>query len=768
MTELKEKIVLTMFCGCFAVVAGAVPPAYSNPLEVSVESGVTNTLSAWLASEGKSLDGYAELVKKGDGCLKIDSPIAFSGDIHVEDGTLWPMVTGALGNEGGKVEVHDGGRLYYDTRSEEVVSNPDFYGKRFFIEGTGGDGLGAVLCRCRVNGSARLMGSNLTITANAKISSAYGRIDFPGVMELDLSGNTLTLANVLGASGTIICNSGARILNGHIIADKCQLFNQNIANFVGGAENTVTLTNGATMTLYNVSGRVFWTAKFAKGNMSAITAGYNNSADTISKKDINRWDGPIVLDRDVLLSHRDTNSGMVLAGKISGTGGLVRDDDNRRKNFTAFITNPENDFTGKSGFDAITLKLPVNGALPDSCERAEFRGTHLVFQTPESNVTYSLPPAEFVGSGVVSNGFGEWKDSLVKSGDGVLEYNSMIGAELLDVQGGSIRFPYAAPGLHEGAFVDAENGVSTLFNSDYLITNNVATQLNWAYRCGTKDGWKARMLTTYSGYIWNRSGEVQRWTFAACVFEGALVYLDGKKILESYAYNSGDWKGARKVTVEVPRGAHEFAVKMYTTSNVNDDTWGGAYAAPKNEGWEWKGRFGIVFDRQGRDSSNYADYEKIADPGDGSLLTLTKGDTYVAGTLPEFKTMRFAPGTGIDLRGGVYEVPHLAGWPTVSSGSLTVTQDWTLPGDMLLAENAKLTLADGCLTFTEGAKVKIDFSEGRQILGSGSEFVIATATDGIDGMPEVESSFPGFKLKKSQDGKSLLIKYDNSLKVILR
>ena len=764
---MKKKIKFLVLCGNVAV-AAAVSAEYSNPLEIDLQTGVTNTLSGWLSANSKQLGNYAELVKKGDGCLKIDAAFGFAGDIHVENGTVWPMVTGALGDEnGGKVTVHDGGRLYYDTTGSSESINPSFYGKKFFIEGDGGDGLGAVLSRCRADGSTRLLGSNLTLTANAKISTSRGRFDFPSTMELDLGGNTLTIANVLGGSGLVFCYGGAKVHEGHIIADKCQFLHQSTANYIGDSSNTITFTNGASLAMYNFMGKVFWTAKFAKGSDTSAIVARHDGTDSNGN---NRWDGPIVLEKDVLLSHGD-KSGMILAGKIGGSAGFTTDGNDRRKNFTVSITNPENEMTGESVFDAITLKVPVDGALPESMAGVEFRGTHVVFQEPESNVVYSLPPAEFTGTGIVSRGYGTWKDSLVKKGDGLLEYTSMIGADLLDVQGGTVRFAHPAPGLHEGTTVvekDAQPTVGALFNSELLITNNVAGQLNWAYRCSTKDGWKPRMLATYSGYIWNRSGEFQNWTFAGCVFEGAKVFLDGKKVLETYAYNNGDWKGAKKATVEVGPGAHAFTVKLYTTSNVNDSNWGGAYPKPLNEGWVWTNKFGVVLDRQGRGSTNCEDYEKIADPGDGSLLTTSSNLLYTAETGPVFTAMKFAPGTGIDLRDGTYEVPHLIGWPSVSSGSLTVKEDWTLPANQIQDNGAKLAVADGKLTFAETAKVVIDVSEGRHSLESGSEFAVATASDGINRVPAVESSFPGYRLKMSAGGNALLLKYDNGLKVILR
>ena len=498
--------------------------------------------------------------------------------------------------------------------------------------------------------------------------------------------------------------------------------------------------------------------------MSTITARYPNTASWGQ----NKWEGPLLLEKNVYLSHTDENSGMILAGKISGPAGFATDGANARKNFTVALTNPDNEMTGKSTFDAITLNVPVDGALPDCMQEVECRGTRLVFQTPESNETYALPPVTFVGAGTVLHGKGTWKNALVKKDEGVLEYTSSIGADLLDVQGGSVRLAHPGPGLHEGVHVDAENGVGSLFNSDYLVTNNVATQLNWAYRCSTKDGWKPRMLATYSGYIWNRSGQTQRWTFAGSVFEGAIVYLDGKKVMQTYAYNNGDWKGANKATVDVKHGAHALTVKLYTTKNVNNGTWGGAYEAPKNEGWEWTARFGIVVDRQGRDSTSYRDYEKIADPGDGSFLTTTTNATYTSETGPVFTTMKFAPGTGIDLRDGIYGVPHLIGFPTVSSGSLTVKETWTIPADLLASDAGKVSVLDGALSFDEGAKIVLDFAAGRPALANGGTCVVAVAKDGVNRVPAVESAFAGYRLKRLSDGTSLLLRYDRGLTIVVR
>lgn len=109
------------------------------------------------------------------------------------------------------------------------------------------------------------------------------------------------------------------------------------------------------------------------------------------------------------------------------------------------------------------------------------------------------------------------------------------------------------------------------------------------------------------------------------------------------------------------------------------------------------------------------------------------------------------PSGRIDLRGGSRQVTYLAGAPAVTHAqTFEVAGVWTVEG------LAPMTV-DGTLRFASGARVAIADESLIAALG-GEGVVVATASGGIDGVPEAASR--DFALRLSADGKSL-IAYDN-------
>jgi len=114
--------------------------------------------------------------------------------------------------------------------------------------------------------------------------------------------------------------------------------------------------------------------------------------------------------------------------------------------------------------------------------------------------------------------------------------------------------------------------------------------------------------------------------------------------------------------------------------------------------------------------------------------------------MPKFDHLKFTGGT-LDVRGSDITVPVLEGVNGVVTnsnayfpgGSLTVGRKWIVSG----ATTANKTLkVSGKLKFAAGSVLEgADLS----ILSHKAEYVIATATGGIEGMPAFDDNAPGNK-----------------------
>ena len=295
-----------------------------------------------------------------------------------------------------------------------------------------------------------------------------------------------------------------------------------------------------------------------------------------------------------------------------------------------------------------------------------------------------------------------------------------------------------------------------------------------AYCAGTGQGWTANTLWTYSGYIWNRTGTNETWTFASCILARGSVFLDGQKVVVNESPSSTDsWGGVKQGSVVVTPGAHRFEARLHTTS-VTQYTQGGggayynaslANAHGTEAGYAWAALSGIMLDRQGRQSHNVADYAKIKDDGDGELLTRNNAPDVVTRT-PNFEVSTIVATNGaatVDLAGCAYELEAVVGTPQFENATaVTVARGWTptaLPSEPLSC--------DGALVFAPGATLTLDGFKSPKRMGAAegaTEFKIATAGS-IDGMPTLVCAKRQWSIEKT--GNVLKLKYEPSGCVLL-
>ena len=730
-----------------ALAAGVVY-AYTNPLQKEVVSGEVTL-------DPSELAGYDALEKTGAGTLILPDITSFSGDIVIKAGIAKTSVEGGLGDTTGKTVVEAGAQLYIDSPSSDL----DFSGETMEIASQNGST--AIYLNNKSDNEKNL--GSVKLTADAKIHFA-NQYSFNSGKTCDLDGHTITFKSsgpsvYLWLSGTYTA--------GNIVADNIRCFLRGSATFQGDASNTFTLGTSAVASFFQFSGSIPWTLK-PNATGSNLEIRYKDGLSG----ERNIWSGPIDLSSKGLILTRGYNvgaCGMTLAGKISGSNGLKTGGADYR-NFTAFITNPANDFEGGVAFAESTLNLPVSGALPtNGGELSMMNGTVVL----TNELAYALPSATFDGTGLVHGvtATGTWKDRLAKTGDGTLLYNTCIGASVLDLCGGTFKMSVErvtvitnrTPGIYGGSCAyETSSAAQTAWSGSETFTNGtVYLSPTMAYKAGTDQGWTANTLWTYRGTIWNRSPTNEMWTFARCILARGKVLLDGNSVvLNESPASDKSWGGVKQGTVEVSPGSHTIEIRLQSaTVTTSAYSGGGAYynstvlpAAHGSEaGYTWAGSSGIMLDRLGRGSHDVADYKKIIDSGDGDLLTLTDTEDTVIRHRPVFDTVVATNGVAtLDMNGSDYAVRNLVGFPSVvNCGTFSVTNDWRLTA-------LGTATFDGAVEFADGTTLTID---GIERPSAESEWTILTAADGMTGLPAVVSDTVRGSWSVAVDGAALKLAY---------
>ena len=732
----------------FAALVAGLAHAYTNPLQKEVASGEVTLDPSELAD-------HDAIEKTGGGTLVLPDISSFSGDIVVKEGKVKTSVAGGLGDTVGKTVVEAGAQLYIDSPSSDI----DFSGETMEIASSGS----SIAIYVNNKGTNANNLGPLTLTGDARV---YFKAEyhFNKSKTCDLNGHKLTFQS--SGNGIYLWLYGTYTA-GDIAAESIRCFLRGGATFQGGAGNSFSLGSYSITSFFQYTGSMPWTLK-PNAEGANLEIKYQDGRD--GRRNI--WAGPIDLSSYGLVLSRgwgdalNGTCGMTLSGKISGKNGL-RTGGSAYQNFTAFITNPENDFEGGVAFTDSTLNLPVSGALPADGGELVMKGGAVVLT---NELAYALPSATFDGTGVVNgvSATGTWKASLAKTGDGTLLYNTYIGAPVLDLRGGTFKMPSAkvttvtnrVAGLNGGSRTfDNSTDAANFYASGVCITNSTVDRPTMAYKCGTGDGWTANTAYTYDGFIWNRSMTNETWRFVVCMTSKGKILVDGNLVVEcgSAANSTASYGGAKMGTVEVAPGPHRIEMRMYVT-NVGTSTLsgGGAYQNNKadwiaNCGFTWGQRRGMMMDRLGRDGQTYSDFDYIVDAGDGNLLTLTDDDDVTTRLMPMFDTLVATNGMAtLDMNGNDYAVKDLVGCPTVvSCGSFSVTNGWRLT-------SLGTATFDGKVEFAEGATLALG---GVAKPYAGSEVTILTAAGGVTGLPAIVPGSSSGTWTLRSDGTSLKLSY---------
>jgi autotransporter-associated beta strand protein len=231
--------------------------------------------------------------------------------------------------------------------------------------------------------------------------------------------------------------------------------------------------------------------------------------------------------------------------------------------------------------------------------------------------------------------------SAVKTGGGA----AVLGAGL---ELAAVSVP-PIPGLYEGrvggAFNKTDPNPRTAIELTTTAANGVSVTGNPVILNGKQ--WFNESTYIYTGYIWNRGDSDVTWTFAKAFDDSLQLKIDGAAVIDHTGYNT-----PVKANCTLTPGPHVFEARFGQGSGGV----GGTVA-----GWWTPAVRGLSVDKQGRNAEIPANYEVLADPGDGSLFTVNLTET--------------APDTVVRVAEGTLRLPPAA--PGLYEGRLAGARNLT-------------------------------------------------------------------------------------------
>ena len=659
-------------------------------------SDAGRTLQAALAARSLALADLSSVTSLVIDCVGVvtsDVALAgWSGDLRIRPQSVFEVTAdGALGTADGAIFIEDGGQLKMSVMTKATWKQTK---KTCYFEGEGPDGNGALYSISAQHEVENcLWPYNLVMTGDALWKAANNYQMDVNRGTLDMNGHTLRY----GVSGRF---DNIQIKHpGHIVHFFGGMLIQGGCDFGGGDTNTITVQKGATMRQWGGPGVTPWTAIFKPGSSLYPGAGSGN-----------QWQGPVVLEEMVPMERWTEWPGMTFYGPVSGPGGIFSANKGvYGERMTLRFVCPTNNFRGGVALRECVLDLPVDGALPADGAALVMTNSSV---TLSAGVAYDLPSAVFSGTGTVVRGSGAWRGSVTKEEAGELVYASGVGADLLDVKGGSVRFACDDKGLYRGIEVGtaADNTALALFASDACPSNGWAAFPEYSYPA-MNSSWKNYMCVVYTGYLWNRSGADAVWTFGACIDDRARLIINGETVLDCTAWN--DLKFAQAT---LRPGANRFEWRLCNDTGPAGGSNGGGTL-------NWEAAKGLAYHVGATDSKDPADFTAFTADDVGTLFTFTDGTVESRqALLPVFGTVRLAAGTTLDLGGVDYTVKAIGGVGTVAGGPLMVTERLVAPAAALKAGGV-LTV-EGTLAFGAGCVLDVDEPE---TLTHVNELVVATA-----------------------------------------
>ena len=329
-----------------------------------------------------------------------------------------------------------------------------------------------------------------------------------------------------------------------------------------------------------------------------------------------------------------------------GTGGLAK---NGSGTLTLAGTNT---YGGTTLINSGTLRLGVPNALPTNADVVVAGGT---YDLGGSLVNVITNRSVTILAGSVSNGM--LNASLTKTGEDTASLSALQAtAQPVVVSGGTLTLNPVArsqvAGLYEGRSTVSGADTTSLNPQTAVKLSVTNAYLTFVSNAASGGVWVDNSTYIYSGYIWNNNATNENWTFNKAFDDFGLIKIDGTTII-----NDGTYSNIVISTVTMTPGPHAIEVRLGQGS-------GGV--------GPYGGYPGIGVDRLGRNTKNAAFFQRLQDPGDGSLLTtvIVLGRTDL---LNPDSPVAVDAGATLNLGGTTQTVAQVSGSGLVSNGTLAVT-----------------------------------------------------------------------------------------------
>lgn len=496
---------------------------------------------------------------------------------------------------------------------------------------------------------------------------------------------------------------------GHLVHDGVSVIFRGGTSLDGGAENTFTLRNGATV---NVQANFYppaWTLKIED------TADFDwdlsdGSDHTLGGDNLRTWRGPVELAKTLNLVDRQTAKTDVIgfADKVSGAGGiLVSAPEGQRAKKQFNLLGAGSDFTGGLCVSNFTMRLGAGDSVPAGAGAGPLtlHEAGLLLNYDVGAVDFVFPETMFDGSGELSSkdktmARGKFK-SLKKTGDGTLTLAAELTGGDVTVEAGTLKFDLDhtadTAGLWAGRSSENYFSGNPFESSDpatwlgdpsrplkevsreVLYTDNVVASPEIFYSSVATDAdrsvWRTKYhhrITTYSGYLTN-PGDAPRQIRVICTLNAYVRIILGDA--EYVSPTTGDidrnvpaTPSAPKIDqlISVPAGVSRLEIRVYERYGNPPD--GLCYGNVCIGGLtNWDDAHGLMWTEK-LDSTDMNDYHKFE--AEGSTITLST----VRRSKVDSIALDSLNGSGVvDLGGGTLTVGALSGDVQVVNGKVNVT-----------------------------------------------------------------------------------------------
>ena len=293
-----------------------------------------------------------------------------------------------------------------------------------------------------------------------------------------------------------------------------------------------------------------------------------------------------------------------------------------------------------------------------------------------------------------------------------------------------------------------------------------------AYRTWTEA--EKYLMGAYSGYIWNNDPTNKICSFAGSIADTAALWINDALVFKRSASSKDSVGKTHFVSVgecQLRPGPNSF---RFFLGHRNSGSYGTRNDFNSGSNIQWAKEHGIMC-REGAYGSpaatNYLDFAKLEDGGDGMLFTTTKDASEARIQLdeelyrPHFDNLRFdrdaAVRCTIDLGGiDMFRQNGFSGCPRIENGTMCITGTWSF--DEKDIARHPVEVAAGAGVVFDDAKLSVSVA-GYPRGDPGTVILRAEAGASVTGLPSVEAANPGIAVwevkREERDGDLCLVLY---------